>query len=435
MIFPDEALEVLRRLEEAGYEAWFVGGAVRDRVLGREAADVDITTSATPSEIEAVFAGERTLDVGKSFGTIRVVMPQAVYEVTTYRAERNYIDGRHPETVEYSRHIEDDLKRRDFTMNAMAWHPERGLLDLYGGRQDLAAGLLRAVGVAAERMEEDGLRMLRAVRFASRFAMKLEPSLRKAIIDQHTQIERISVERCYEELERMLTEGHPDRAVDLLAETGLWEALFPELPAANVSRPLLCAVADDAASRWAAVGSGNRTLRTREVEENTSAEREAEAKERAKRMTEILHRFKASTKRSSDVRLLLEARAEVLPQTLPEARKWQGEHPKDTRRILQFLAEISPVLYPEGAWRTKTLESITHTSALIDIIEESHLPVSIKDLAIRGEDLLALGMKPGKRVGTMLLYLLDQVIEEKLENTTSRLCEAARRKLEEGENG
>ena len=199
MIFPDEALEVLRRLEEAGYEAWFVGGAVRDRVLGREAADVDITTSATPSEIEAVFAGERTLDVGKSFGTIRVVMPQAVYEVTTYRAERNYIDGRHPETVEYSRHIEDDLKRRDFTMNAMAWHPERGLLDLYGGRRDLAAGLLRAVGVAAERMEEDGLRMLRAVRFASRFAMKLEPSLRKAIIDQHTQIERISVERCSEE--------------------------------------------------------------------------------------------------------------------------------------------------------------------------------------------------------------------------------------------
>ena len=402
MIFPDEALEVLRRLEEAGYEAWFVGGAVRDRVLGREAADVDITTSATPSEIEAVFAGERTLDVGKSFGTIRVVMPRAVYEVTTYRAERNYIDGRHPDTVEYSRHIEDDLKRRDFTMNAMAWHPERGLLDLYGGRQDLAAGLLRAVGVAAERMEEDGVRM---------------------------------VERCYEELERMLTEGHPDRAVDLLAETGLWEALFPELPAANVSRPLLRAVADDAASRWAAVGSGNRTLRTREVEENTSAEREAGAKERAKRMTEILHRFKASTKRSSDVRLLLEARAEALPQTLPEARKWQGEHPKDTRRILQFLAEISPVLYPEGAWRTKTLERITHTSALIDIIEESHLPVSIKDLAIRGEDLLALGMKPGKRVGTMLLYLLDQVIEEKLENTTSRLCEAARRKLEEGENG
>ena len=215
----------------------------------------------------------------------------------------------------------------------------------------------------------------------------------------------------------------------------MWEALFPELPAANVSRPLLCAVADDAASRWAAVGSGNRTLRTREVEENTSAEREAGAKERAKRMTEILHRFKASTKRSSDVRLLLEARAEALPQTLPEARKWQGEHPKDTRRILQFLAEISPVLYPEGAWRTKTLERITHTSALIDIIEESHLPVSIKDLAIRGEDLLALGMKPGKRVGTMLLYLLDQVIEEKLENTTSRLCEAARRKLEEGENG
>lgn len=431
MIFPDEALLVLRRLEAAGYEAWIVGGAVRDSLMGNTASDIDLATNATPEQIETVFAAEHTLDVGKSFGTIRVVMPKAVYEVTTFRAESDYRDGRHPQEVRYSQHLEEDLKRRDFTMNAMAWHPERGLRDPFGGERDLHAGLLRAVGCAEERIGEDALRMLRAVRFASRFQWTMEPSLRQALIKQHERIRFVSVERCYEELERMLMDAHPDRALALLNETGLWTALFAEQPEEgsslllfpdDVQPALVCAVPPCPALRWAALGFGASFAHTKE-----------EVAVRVSRMNRLLRRLKTSTKLRENVSLLLREGHCPLPECLADVQRLIGRTRPQQHALLTLVRAASEILPASPEEREQRLAVVRRVESQMREVEERHLPVAQTDLAIGGADLLAMGMKPGKSVGEMLSWLLDQVLDGYVENHVAALTRAARQRMEEGE--
>lgn len=431
MNFPDEALLVLRRLEDAGYEAWIVGGAVRDGLMGNTASDIDLATNATPEQIENVFFAEHTLDVGKSFGTIRVVMPEAVYEVTTFRAERDYRDGRHPQEVRYSQHLEEDLKRRDFTMNAMAWHPERGLRDPFGGEQDLQQGILRAVGCAKERIAEDALRMLRAVRFASRFQWTMESSLRETIKAQHERIRFVSIERCYEELERMLTGKHPDQALVLLEEMELWAPLFGEQPEKSkamslslneVCMPFLCALPPVPTLRWAALGFGC-----------SFASSDEEAAFRMARIDGILRRLKTSTRLREEVRLLLREAYRPLPETIADVKRLMGRTKPLHHDLLTFLHAASETLPISSQEREKRLAMVLRIKKEIHFVEEHHLPVEQKDLALGGADLLAMGMKPGKPVGEMLSWLLEQVIDGNMKNEASILADAVRQKREEGE--
>lgn len=431
MNFPDEALLVLHRLEDAGYEAWIVGGAVRDGLMGNTASDIDLATNATPEQIENVFFAEHTLDVGKSFGTIRVVMPKAVYEVTTFRAERDYRDGRHPQEVRYSQHLEEDLKRRDFTMNAMAWHPKRGLRDPFGGERDLRQGLLRAVGCAEERIAEDALRMLRAVRFASRFQWTMESSLKETIQAQHERIRFVSIERCYEELERMLTGKHPDQALVLLEETELWVSLFGEqsekgkemsLSLNEVCMPFLCALPPIPALRWAVLGFGC-----------SFASSDEEAARRMARIDGILRRLKTSTRLREEVRLLLREAYRPLPETLADTKRLMGRTKPLHHDLLTFLHAASETLPISSQEREKRLSTVLRVEKEIHFVEEHHLPVEQKDLALGGADLLAMGMKPGKPVGEMLSWLLEQVIDGNVKNEASVLAGAVRQKREEGE--
>lgn len=204
---PSGAEEIINRINEAGYEAYVVGGCVRDSLLGREPNDWDITTSANPYEVKALF--RRTIDTGLKHGTVTILMGDDQYEVTTYRIDGDYSDGRHPDNVTYTSLLSDDLKRRDFTINAMAYHPEIGLVDLFGGESDLKKGIVRAVGCAEDRFSEDALRMMRAIRFAAQLGYEIEKDTYAAITKLGSNLSKISAERIRVEMDKLLMSDNP----------------------------------------------------------------------------------------------------------------------------------------------------------------------------------------------------------------------------------
>jgi putative nucleotidyltransferase with HDIG domain len=227
------AAGIVARLRAAGHQAYFVGGCVRDLLLGREPEDFDVATSATPDQVLTMF--EKTFAVGAHFGVVLVSSPglggeEVVTEVATFRSDGAYTDGRHPDAVRFSTSPEEDVKRRDFTINGMMLDPANdAVLDLVGGMQDLSAGTIRAIGEPGERFAEDKLRMLRGVRFAARFAFELEPATATAIRRLAPDVSQVSHERVRDELTRMLTEGRARRAFELLDATGLLVQVLPEV--------------------------------------------------------------------------------------------------------------------------------------------------------------------------------------------------------------
>jgi poly(A) polymerase len=224
------ASQICRTLRAAGYQAYFVGGCVRDLVLGREPADYDVTTDARPERVQQLFPG--SLTVGARFGVILVVEGDAQVEVATFRSDVGYSDGRHPDRVEYSSTPEEDVCRRDFTINGLMLDPETGeVLDFVGGRADIRARIVRAIGRPEVRFGEDKLRMVRAVRFAARFDYTIEPATFAAIHAAAPQIHQVSPERLREELTKLLTEGAARRAFELLEQTRLLPELLPEIAA------------------------------------------------------------------------------------------------------------------------------------------------------------------------------------------------------------
>ena len=201
---PENARYIIQTLQKNGYSCYAVGGCVRDCLLGREPNDWDFTTSARPDEIEAVFADHRTVNFGKEFGTVAVVLDDEQYEITTYRVDGAYSDGRHPDAVSFSNSLEDDLSRRDFTVNAMAYNDDDGLIDLFGGQRDLQYGVIRCVGVPGDRFVEDALRILRALRFASTLGFSIEPETSEAILRGRKLLSEIAAERISSELMKLL---------------------------------------------------------------------------------------------------------------------------------------------------------------------------------------------------------------------------------------
>ena len=223
--FPAKVRTIISRLQDAGYEAYAVGGCVRDSYMGRIPNDWDITTNALPAQVKEIF--RRTIDVGIEHGTVKVMMGNDGYEVTTYRIDGEYEDSRHPKEVTFTSDLAEDLRRRDFTINAMAYSEKTGLVDLFGGMQDLRDGVIRAVGDPAERFDEDALRMLRALRFSAAFDFKIEDETAKAISRLCGNLANISAERIRTELEKLICSDHPGRlrqAYDL----GVTAVIFPE---------------------------------------------------------------------------------------------------------------------------------------------------------------------------------------------------------------
>ena len=201
---PADAQGLIQRLNDAGYEAYAVGGCVRDSLLGLQPKDWDICTSALPQQTLQVFGGCHVVETGLKHGTVTVVLHHVPYEVTSFRVDGSYADHRHPDSVSFVSDVSEDLARRDFTVNAMAWHPQLGLTDLFGGREDLKNGVLRCVGVPAARFEEDALRILRALRFSSVYDFMIEPETAAAIHALHPTLAHVAGERIHAELAKLL---------------------------------------------------------------------------------------------------------------------------------------------------------------------------------------------------------------------------------------
>jgi len=221
--FFQQALPVLARLEEAGYEAYFVGGAIRDLFLNRPVHDVDIATSAVPSEVKRIFSN--TVDVGIDHGTILVLHNGIGFEVTTFRTESEYSDHRRPDHVEFVRSLYEDLKRRDFTMNAMAMNKNGDWIDPFGGQEDIQKSIIRTVGHAAERFSEDALRMMRAARFISQLSFRLEDETKQAMKEHAPLLGHIAIERKLNELDKLFAGQDKSRALSVLIETGVYRFL------------------------------------------------------------------------------------------------------------------------------------------------------------------------------------------------------------------
>ena len=228
-----EAKPIIETIEAAGFEAYFVGGCVRDTILGKPLHDVDIATSAFPAEVKQLF--KRTVDTGIEHGTVMILDHGNGYETTTFRTESGYQDFRRPDQVTFVRSLKEDLKRRDFTINALAMTAKGEVIDLFDGLADLKRGVLRAVGVAEERFHEDALRMMRAVRFASQLDFAIEPQTQQAITDNAALLTKIAVERTRVEWEKLLMGQHPDAGLKSLLTTGLYQYM----PMMAAQKPML----------------------------------------------------------------------------------------------------------------------------------------------------------------------------------------------------
>lgn len=228
MWIPEKAAEIIRVLMNHGFEAYAVGGCVRDSILGRKPEDWDITTSARPEEVKRIFP--RTVDTGIEHGTVTVLMDREQFEVTTYRVDGEYTDHRHPKEVTFTASLEEDLKRRDFTINAMAYNPETGLVDIFQGIEDLERKIIRCVGDPGERFDEDALRILRAIRFSAQLGFVIDDATKQAMSERAETLKDVSAERIRVELVKLLVSAYPEKIREA-CRLGITRVVLPEYDA------------------------------------------------------------------------------------------------------------------------------------------------------------------------------------------------------------
>ncbi|HEX9308294.1 MAG TPA: tRNA cytidylyltransferase [Anaeromyxobacter sp.] len=415
---PRPLVDVLRRLGDAGHRSWIVGGAVRDLLLHRprEATDFDVATPATPREVMALFP--KVVPTGVEHGTVTVLSGGLAVEVTTFRGEGAYVDGRRPESVTFHTDLEADLARRDFTMNALAWDPLGGeFRDPHGGRADMARRIVRAVGVAAERFAEDGLRPMRAVRFAAQLEYGLARSTRAAIPGALPVVRKVAIERISEELGRLVVAPDAPRALGLMRATGLLEVVLPplaSLPGAAQSHAtkVLGAVPPDGALRFAALLHGLGA---------DAAERLLVALRQPRRVTDEV----AALLRGHACRAV--AGAPVLPRTEVEVRRWLSRTGPARAGALVALARAEASAVPSRA-RAGAAAEVKELERRISQIRRAAPPLTAQDLALDGRAAMSiLGVGPGPHVGEALRHLLERVLEDPALNDPAALEEELRR--------
>ncbi|MBS5064595.1 MAG: CCA tRNA nucleotidyltransferase [Hungatella hathewayi] len=382
---PEAAEDIIRKLNQAGFEAFVVGGCVRDTLLGRQPEDWDITTSAKPEQVKAIFG--RTIDTGIQHGTVTIMRGKAGYEVTTYRIDGEYEDGRHPKSVEFTSNLIEDLKRRDFTINAMAYSHEAGLVDAFGGMEDLKQKKIRCVGSPKERFTEDALRILRAVRFSAQLGFEIEPETRKAITEIAPNLIHVSKERIQVELSKLLLSANPDYIREVY-ETGISPYVTPGfdlVPGENIS--IDSSLPADKSLRWAA--------------------------------------FLRLTDETSAVRILKDLKMDndTISKTGTLVRWWNRPIPADKAEIRRIMSQMTPELYDNLILLKQSvgLEQLEEVVRLSGEIRTAGDCISLKTMAVTGRDLIEAGMKPGRELGVVLNHLFNQVLEHPEYNTKEYL--------------
>ena len=436
---PEGAKQVLEVLHGAGYEAYVVGGCVRDSLLGREPQDWDVTTSATPQQVKALFS--RTIDTGIQHGTVTVMIGHEGYEVTTYRIDGKYEDGRHPNEVIFTPSLEEDLKRRDFTINAMAYNDGEGLKDLFGGLEDIENHIIRCVGDAKARFGEDALRILRALRFSAQLGYEIEADTREAIRELAGNLSKISAERIRTELVKLLVSGHPERLRDAY-ELGVTKVILPEFDRCmetEQNHPHHCySVGEHILASISAVPA-DKDLRIAMLFHDIGKPASLSVDEEG--ITHFYGHEKTSAEMAKDImkRLKFDNDTISIVYTLVRNHDFAiGCKPgqKAMRRFInQIGAEAFPMMFDvrmgdimaqSETFRAEKLDNLRQWREYYEQIKGEGQCVSLKDLAISGKDLTAIGIAPGKKMGQILQALLEEVLDNPGNNTQEYLLRRAR---------
>lgn len=442
---PTGARKIIARLEQHGYEAYIVGGCVRDSLMGKSPSDWDICTSARAEEMMALFEDKRVIPTGIQHGTLTILAEDGAYEVTTFRIDGEYLDHRHPKSVAFTRELAEDLSRRDFTINAMAWHPERGLIDLFGGVEDLRDRLVRAVGDPVQRFNEDGLRMLRMVRFATVLDFDYDPATYDAVRKQGHLLQYISKERIQVELNKILLAAHPARGLEDLYTLGMYPYIIPMmchtvgfaqrgghhfLDVFEHSLLAVGVIAPELVLRLTMLLHDIGKPFVWDSSESLSYDRfDDHAAVSAKLAGKILRDLKYDNATRKDVVELIAHHNDILlpdPVNVRRALARFGE--VQTRRLVQVkVADL--IAHDLAGEREKILALFAEISDVIDEVVARGDCTSVKALAIGGQDMMALGLS-GRAIGQMLNAALELVLEKPEMNTRETLLNWVRGNLE-----
>ena len=432
MYIPNSVLELIHQLEEAGFETWVVGGCVRDHLMGNVPHDYDCCTAAEPEQMQALFADRQLVLAGLKHGTVGVVTEAGVVEITTFRTEGGYLDSRHPDWVKFVRDVKEDLARRDFTVNAMAYSPRRGLCDPFGGQADLKNGLLRAVGDPVLRFREDALRILRGLRFAARFGFEIEEATRTAMHTEIAGLDTLARERVLTELEGFLLAA---TARDILDGAELLFRVIPELaPQLGFDQKnphhehdifthtamVVERAPKEPILRMAALLHDLGKVDTFFLDEKGVGHFYGHAGLGAKMAEEILRRLKCSNALREEVTWLIAHHMDRFPCEEKSARRCLSKHglPRMERLTRLQMADFG------GKVDDGDLDEWLRLLREVDAREGA---LTLKTLAVKGQDLIGLGIAPGKQVGELLNRLLSMVLAGELPNEREALLEYLRK--------
>ena len=403
MYLPDWIQKCISALEDAGFAAYAVGGCVRDSLLGLTPQDYDLCTNALPQQTKAVFRDYRLVLAGEKHGTVTVVTPEGNVEITTFRTEGGYRDSRHPDWVKFVPDIDGDLARRDFTVNAMAYSPTRGFADPFGGQADLQNHILRAVGNPETRFREDALRILRGVRFSAKYGLTPEENTLNAMVSESHLLDSLARERGFDQ-------HSPHHAYDLFTHTAHVVAGVP-------AEPVI---------RWAALlhDTGKITTFTRDA--TGRGHFYGHAKESARIADAVLRRLKAPTALREAAVLLIEKH---MTRLLPEEKFLRRQAAKLGFPFLYALLTLQKAdMGSKGTGEDDGSALFAQTEEMLHKLEAEHLCLSLKDLAVNGSDLMALGFS-GRAIGTCLNALLGEVLEQRLPNERQALLAFAEKSI------
>ena len=422
IVIPEQVNSILESLQKSGYEAYVVGGCVRDALLGREPNDWDITTSALPTEVKSVFP--RTIDTGLQHGTVTVLCGGTGYEVTTFRVDGVYEDGRHPKEVTFTPSLREDLKRRDFTINAMAYNNENGLVDLFGGQKDLENGIVRAVGDPVQRFTEDALRIMRAIRFSAQLGYEIEPETLRAASALAPNLRRISSERIREELEKTLVSDRPELLRTAWA-AGITKEFIPEFDRCMETdqiNPHHCYTVGEHILKGVSLVRKDRILRItmflhdiakpicHTVDEEGIDHFRGHAEVGCSLAKTILQRLKYDNATIRKVTTLVKYHDMQIRLTEPAVRKAIVMTGADLFPLL-LEVKLADFMSQSTFQREEKQEKFDMLRAIYGRIVERGDCLSLRELAVNGSDLIKTGVKPGREVGNILARMFEEVLD------------------------
>lgn len=445
---PSKAAMILEQLNKHGFEAYIVGGCVRDAIMGRIPQDWDITTSAKPEQVKAIF--RRTIDTGLEHGTVTVMVEKEGFEVTTYRIDGEYEDARHPKEVTFTASLKEDLSRRDFTINAMAYNPQTGLVDEFGGMEDLDAGVIRCVGDARIRFTEDALRILRAVRFSAQLNYVIEEQTLEAMTELSPNLSKISAERIHAELTKLLVSGHPDRMF-LAQKTGITKVVLPEFdrmadtlqknphhqyPVGEHCIHSIEHIHTDAG--WDSFDEKTKavlsyTMLLHDIGKPSCKTTDEKGIDHfykhqlvsADMARDICNRLKFDNDSKEKIVRLIQFHDLHPEETMAGVRKAAHRIGPELME-LYFSVQRADLLAQSTYRREEKFSRLEQVKQLYDEIKRQQQCLSIKELDINGNDLIQAGIPKGPEIGKILSRLLELVLEDSEKNRKEELLILAR---------